>query len=271
MNNNLSNNILNVIEIILEEKELAEDNDLLTIPRNRFGIHRNLLSKILDKLQKDEVLELPSMAKSLLDESNKNPDIDFHLDFKDYVTDFILIKPDYKKINGYKQSILKTSKKEDSINRIPKIDGLKWDEILIKFIDGHNVKIKIRDEVYNKDYKEMGFDDSKTKKPDKQWALLKILSKNRGSISWGDSEATKKIKKTKQLLSDGLKNYFEKSDDPFRKYKKGSGFGYEIKIELLPDSEEFLGKTSKGNDNKDDDDDLGIEEYRNDIAPSVYE
>ncbi|MFA5080787.1 MAG: hypothetical protein WC472_04185 [Candidatus Paceibacterota bacterium] len=271
MNNNLSDNILDVIEIILEEKELVEDNDLLTISRDRFSISRDLLSKILGKLQKDGILELPDMAKRLLNESAKNPDIDFDLNYRNYVTDFVLIKPDYKKVIGYKQSILKTSKKEGSINRIPKIDDLKWDEITIKFIDGHNVKIKVRGNLYNKDYKDMGFDDSKNKKPDKQWALLKILSENRGSIAWGDSDATKKIKKTKQLLSDGLKNYFEKSDDPFRKYKKGSGFGYEIKIELLSNSEGLLGKTPKKNNNQDDRDDLGIEEYLNDVAPSVYE
>lgn len=269
MNNNLSNNISNVIEIILEEKELVEDNGLLTISRDRFSISRDLLYKILVKLQRDGILELPDMAKRLLDESVKNPDIDFDLNYHDYVTDFVLIKPDYKKIIEYKQSILKTSKKEDSINRIPKIDGLKWDEITIKFIDGYNVKIKVRDNVYNKDYKEMGFDDSKTKKPNTQWELLKILSKTRGSITWKDSEATRKNKKKKQLLSEGLKNYFQINDDPFNKYKKISG--YEIKIELLPDSEGYLGKTSKDNDNKEDDDDLGIEEYRNDVAPSVYE
>jgi len=48
----------------------------------------------------------------------------------------------------------------------------KWEDITIKFVDGHNVDIKAKTKTSRSDYKEMGFEDSKSRRPNKQWELL---------------------------------------------------------------------------------------------------
>lgn len=114
----------------------------------------------------------------------------------------------------------------------------KWEDISIKFLDGHTVKIKIG-KFFNlkSDYKEMGFEDKRKFKPNQQWTLLKILSDKDGEINWEDKRANNTIKKKKQLLSEGLRNFFEIKDDPFFPYKKFKA--YKIKIILVTEGNQL--------------------------------
>lgn len=125
----------------------------------------------------------------------------------------------------------------DIVKRFPyKLPAnISWRDIIVKFLDGHNVQIAIGEYVYTANYKEMGFEDSRQLKPNSQWALLKILSKENGGVSWKESNANNKVKKQKQLLSIKLREYFNISDAPFHKYNKK--LGYQIKITLVPESE----------------------------------
>jgi len=109
-----------------------------------------------------------------------------------------------------------------------------WSKITVKFMDGHNIKIVAGDYIYDADFKELNFHNSKNKKPNVQWELFKSLSENNGKFSWDNNFASLKIKKRKQLLSQGLKEYFQIKSDPFFSYRKEKG--YKIKINLAPES-----------------------------------
>lgn len=113
---------------------------------------------------------------------------------------------------------------------------LKWDALTIQFLDGHNVKIFGKDTKtpVPADYKEMGFEDARSRKPNKQWELLRLLAENDGELSWNKAEAKGDIKKKKQLLSKTLQNHFGIKGDPFYPYKENSS--YRIKINLTPES-----------------------------------
>ena len=113
----------------------------------------------------------------------------------------------------------------------------------------------------------MGFEDTKSRKPNKQWEFLRRLAENNGEISWekypsgnkadiykteqdfgyesdeNDSpssqnkgfsiiKAPDKTKKTKQLLSQSLKAVFPIDGDPFFPYEEVKA--YKIKIKLIP-------------------------------------
>ena len=138
----------------------------------------------------------------------------------------------------------------------------KWEDITIKFVDGHNVDIKCKNKTSRSDYKEMGFEDSKSRRPNKQWELLQRLAENNGEISWEKFAAGKssclrkteqdfgyefdedepqnkgfsiikapdKLKKTKQLLARTLKAFFKIDEDPFFPYDEVKA--YKIKIKL---------------------------------------
>jgi hypothetical protein len=115
---------------------------------------------------------------------------------------------------------------------------LKWEDITIKFLNNDYVYIQIKDKVINSNFLLMGFENEKTKKPNNQWKLLKILSDNNGILDWGKTKFIKErysFKKRKQLLSDDLKRYFQiENDEPFYDYKKEGE--YRIKINLVPES-----------------------------------
>ena len=80
----------------------------------------------------------------------------------------------------------------------------------------------------------MGFQNNKKvpRTPNKQWLFLKTLAEIGGIVTWESPRANDTLKKTKQLLSEGLKKYFGLKGDPFEDYKKEHG--YRIKIELIP-------------------------------------
>ena len=150
---------------------------------------------------------------------------------------------------------------EQSLSLPPDV---KWQDIAIRFVDGHNVDIKYKDKIIRSDYKTMGFEDFKSRRPNKQWQLLERLAENNGEISWERSAAKSsdisktsqdfgyefdeeksirqnkgysiikipdKRKKTKQLLSQALKAYFRIDEDPFYPYDQVKA--YKIKIKLI--------------------------------------
>lgn len=136
--------------------------------------------------------------------------------------------------------------------------NISWGEIVIKFLDGHNIQIVAGNQVYKANYKEMGFDDSRQLKPNSQWALLIILSRENGGLSWKEGNANNKIKKQKQLLSTKLREYFNINDDPFHKYNKK--LGYQIKITLVPESESINNHLPAYNPDDETDDESWIKD-----------
>jgi len=163
------------------------------------------------------------------------------------------------------KSIVKTSQ-EKIITPISLPAGAKWEDITIEFADGHNLNIKCKGKTFRRDYKEMGFEDSKSRKPNKQWEFLRQLSQNQGEIAWGKTSSRKtvntkrteqdfgyeydedestesqnkgfsiikapdKTKKIKQLLSQALKTAFQIQSDPFFPYRKAKA--YKIRLKLV--------------------------------------
>ena len=117
-----------------------------------------------------------------------------------------------------------------SSNPFDSIADLRWQDITIRFLDGHNIKISAKGISLTVDFKQMGFEDARNRLPNSQWALLKVLAERGGQIHWEDSEASDNIKKKKQLLSDTLKTFFRIDDDPFHPYREEKA--YRIKFTL---------------------------------------
>lgn len=143
--------------------------------------------------------------------------------------------------------------------------NLHWEEIVIRFINGHEVIVKARNKTFQTNYELMGFSDKRNMLPNKQWLFLEQLSKTGGEISWRNPQANSKGKKQKQLLSDKLKNYFEIQNDPFYTYRTEKA--YKIKLTLYP----VLDYDKKDGFSESEDDNLGIKEYWKEQSPQVYD
>lgn len=135
-------------------------------------------------------------------------------------------------------AMVNNSKKQDikEVTSFPyKLErDFQWENIVIKFKDRHNVQIVADKYIAKVNYKDMGFEDSNTLKPNNQWLLLEELSNQEGEFCWAESLHVSKAQKTKQLLSKQLKKYFNLKIDPFETDRKNKI--YKIKIVLVSES-----------------------------------
>ncbi len=209
-------------------QELAEKNGLV------FDEARTLLSALNRNLGADaltvEIEYLPDFSFGGYPGGATAQNPRYYLSFS--ITDIKKLKEIGQHLDSGDVKVEKSAKAKTSLN-LP--SGTKWEDITIQFIDGENVRILApRDFFIEVSYKEMGFQNNKTipRRPNKQWTLLFLLAKLGGRITWQENQADQTVKKTKQLLSEGLCAYFEIPGDPFYSYKKEKG--YQLRTQLVP-------------------------------------
>ena len=143
-----------------------------------------------------------------------------------------------------------------------------WEHIIMKFLNGNDVKITLRNNKnFNRvvSFSEMGFRNKKNQRPNQQWNLLMLLAQRGGAIFWETKSNLRvkeinNLKTQKKLLSKILKNIFQIEDDPFFPYTTEGG--YKIKITLIPErvEEPKLDKSNR---------DLEINSYFEEQTPLV--
>ncbi len=108
-----------------------------------------------------------------------------------------------------------------------------WESLEIKFIDGHFVKVSYLGMESKKfDYKDMGFINMKTMKPDLKWQLLLAIAENGGALTNAKWER-KFGRNVKYELNEGLKRFFGMSSNPIPHYTKKHG--YRVLFTLQPE------------------------------------
>jgi hypothetical protein len=101
--------------------------------------------------------------------------------------------------------------------------GTRWENITIEFLSTERVCIRAGKYKYDTDFREMGFENSKTGKPNTKWNFMQALAAKNGSIVW-DEGGDLKYKKLVQLLSEDLSNYFSIDFPPFEPYSSKKGY-----------------------------------------------
>lgn len=108
------------------------------------------------------------------------------------------------------------SPKPQNVQGFPTPPGTKWEDITIKFFDGHTVYITAGDKSGQYSYEAMGMNNRKSSKPNKQCELLEKLAENHGEATFKNDS---KLKATKKNLTKSLRIFFGLTSDPFE-YKK---------------------------------------------------
>jgi len=119
-------------------------------------------------------------------------------------------------------------------NSFPLPEDAKWEQLSIKFADGHIVSVKFDNNSRRFTYAQMGMSCSKSGEPNKQWNLLRSFAESNGEIDWKSSYASSKLKKQKYDLSRRLKEFFNLKEDPI-KWLKGEKL-YRCCFTILPDT-----------------------------------
>lgn len=112
-------------------------------------------------------------------------------------------------------------------------DGASWERLVIKFFDGHTVKVtydNLKTQTFN--YKDMGFIDRKTNNPDTKWKFLIAIAENGGSLT--NLKYDKRFNRNvKYLVNKRLKEFFGMNEDPIFCYTKK--IGYKPLFTILPE------------------------------------
>ena len=88
--------------------------------------------------------------------------------------------------------------------------GTKWSDIIIKFINGNDVEIILKNDKKFKqilDYKELGFYDKKRKKPNMIWNILTTASNFEGKYRWDSLGGTSEVEKLKQIVKREMEDF----------------------------------------------------------------
>ncbi len=125
-------------------------------------------------------------------------------------------------------------------------NNTKWSDVCIKWLNGHDVKITLKNNKnFNeiKNYKELGFYDKSAKAPDMQWKMLINAANYNNEMSWADlggSDISKEYKnidafqKRVSKLRKTLINTFDIEKNPIEAFSKEKK--YRININLIPEN-----------------------------------
>lgn len=129
--------------------------------------------------------------------------------------------------------------REIDFKQFPTPPNTRWEDIAIRFIDGHTVNISIgKHGIKNKKYNfaEMGFKNERNGNPLLPWKMLEILADNKGRIEWSYKTSCSLDKQKKFRLSDKLREFFVIPGDPFFPYKQKKAWVTRFLISTADDS-----------------------------------
>lgn len=118
------------------------------------------------------------------------------------------------------------------IKRFPTPSGATWEQITIRELDGHTVRITVDGVSEVETYHGMGMKNAKNGQPDIQWKLLMQFADEHGHLTWHSSNADRKNQKRKELLSKRLREFFSIDEDPFTL----EGGGWKTRFQIDPPS-----------------------------------
>lgn len=239
----------NVLEEILRNEVLVPSPDENTANDNpdlwkalysfKLGVSKPDLDQIVDRLQSLGVLHVWNMSI---------------VPYQDNDGTFLVRENDGAAAFDESQSIVEYTVASvvtlrEEIRRIEELNGedlsdvfeseASWGDITIRFVGDNSVTI-IRageDGAKDTDYEGMGFADQRNHAPKQAWALLRLLARKGGLLSWQnnqelDLQGLDRIKQQKRALKEGLQAYFKIESDPFFNYREERGYKLRFNIEM---------------------------------------
>jgi hypothetical protein len=116
----------------------------------------------------------------------------------------------------------------------PTPKGAVWADVTIKFLDGETVTVRVSDQSGRYVYAEMGLIDGRTKRPTKQWELLRSFAQNHGIFTWQNAGADRRNQKRREVLADNLKAFFGIEGEPIELTDDKKG--WRTTFTIIPDS-----------------------------------
>lgn len=106
-----------------------------------------------------------------------------------------------------------------------------WSDVVIRFLDGHSVSVRVGSArgVFN--YTQMGMANRKNSRPTKQWDLLRAFAEESGVLSWKSRYASRDLQKRREVLAQRLRAFFRIDGDPIE-FAAGES-GWRLRFQLV--------------------------------------
>jgi hypothetical protein len=124
-------------------------------------------------------------------------------------------------------------KEEGPLALFPTPPDATWNDVHIRFNDGHTVSITVKSARGVFHYTQMGMANKKNGKPTIQWELLRIFADAHGVLDWSSYKAHRRNQKRREILAANLRRFFRIEGDPFRLTTDRKG--WEAKFDIFPD------------------------------------
>ena len=113
----------------------------------------------------------------------------------------------------------------------PTPSGAKWENLRIRFIDGHTVAVSLCGASQQLHYSQMGMANRRNAQPTKQWELLQIFARHDGILTWDKPDADRRVQKRCEKLVRNLKAFFLIDGKPIEYVKQTKGWQTAFTIE----------------------------------------
>jgi hypothetical protein len=101
------------------------------------------------------------------------------------------------------------------------IGATHWEQIAIKVVDGHTVRIGGAKTTIRRTYRDLGLYAKSSREPTKKWNLLLAVCAAHGELRRDRSAGRGAVRQSVHVLRGKLKDAFGLAEDPFRDWDKG--------------------------------------------------
>jgi hypothetical protein len=129
-----------------------------------------------------------------------------------------------QRLEAFIRDVVPQSRDARQATFFPTPPNATWADVKIKFTDGETVTVQVVGATGQYLFSDMGMADGRSKKPDKQWQLLRAFAKGFGSLTWEASVADPKNQKRREILAKNLKAFFRIDGDPIQYVEKTKGW-----------------------------------------------
>lgn len=204
--------------------------------KNKYGITRWDLSKLLKELKTEKFIN----SFVLFDEEKNSSK--YYGEMATTISDgFVRLNKNFLKLFNNLKNKINNKKNIKNIAPIETADGVKWEDIKIKFLNNFDVEVIIKNDSHKMDYSKMGFADGRKQinqeaKYISAWLFLQVMAIQDGKLDLKKLSLKQKsqyIKNKQKLVSKLHQKFPNIKGDVFEKMDKlDRDTIYRIKIKL---------------------------------------
>jgi hypothetical protein len=149
------------------------------------------------------------------------------------VGDWQLLRPAAEVLWDFRRGVLGEVRLGLPQHRFPTPPGSSWNDVTIRFINGHEVEPRVRGQgggVFN--YAHMGMAKANKDEPTVQWDLLRSLAEGCGELLWPRTVRRRTVQKRRERLAGHLRDFFGIDGDPFDDLPRR---GFKARLTIMPE------------------------------------